>query len=96
MQEIDFFQVKKDGKGFQFFGEFEIIVMGNVGVDLLVYVLCLLEGYGLYVLYEMVCYKQFVGGNYVLVMVSFCVQMWEEYDVVYIVLWVDLDICYMF
>ena len=94
MQDIDFTQAKKDGKGFQFPGEFEITAMGNAGADLPVHVPRLLEGAGLHVLHETVRYKQSANGNYVSVTVSFRAQNREEYDAAHVVLRADADIRY--
>ena len=94
MQEIDFSQAKKDGKGFQFPGEFEITAMGSAGADLPAHVPRLLEGHGLHVLHETVRYKQSAGGNYVSVTVSFRAQTREEYDAAHTVLRADPDIRY--
>ena len=46
MQEIDFSQAKKEGKGFQFPGEFEITALGDAGSDLTRRVPDILEGIG--------------------------------------------------
>jgi putative lipoic acid-binding regulatory protein len=94
MQEIDFTQAKKDGKGFQFPGEFEITAMGNAGADLPVHVPRLLEGAGLHVLHETVRYKQSAAGNYVSVTVSFRAETREQYDTAHTVLRADPDIRY--
>jgi putative lipoic acid-binding regulatory protein len=94
MQEIDFTQAKKDGKGFQFPGEFEITAMGNAGADLPVQVPRLLEGAGLHVLHETVRYKQSAAGNYVSVTVSFRAETREQYDTAHTVLRADPDIRY--
>jgi len=94
MQEIDFTQAKKDGKGFQFPGEFEITAMGNAGADLPVHVPRLLEGAGLHVLHETVRYKHSANGNYVSVTVSFRAQTREQYDAAHTVLRADPDIRY--
>lgn len=94
MQEIDFTQAKKDGKGFQFPGEFEITAMGNAGADLPVHVPRLLEDAGLHVLHETVRYKQSAAGNYVSVTVSFRAETREQYDTAHTVLRADPDIRY--
>ena len=94
MQEIDFSQAKKDGKGFQFPGQFEITAMGNAGADLPVHVPRLLEGVGLHVLHETVRYKPSSNGNYVSVTVSFRAENREQYDAAHAVLRADADIRY--
>lgn len=94
MQEIDFTQAKRDGKGFQFPGEFEITAMGNAGADLPVHVPRLLEGAGLHVLHETVRYKQSANGNYVSVTVVFRAQSREQYDAAHAALRADPEIRY--
>lgn len=94
MQEIDFTQAKKDGKGFQFPGEFEITAMGNAGADLPVHVPRLLENAGLHVLHETVRYKHSAAGNYVSVTVGFRAETREQYDEAHTVLRADPDIRY--
>ena len=47
MHEIDFSQAKKEGKGFQFPGEFEITALGDASADLSRRVPRILEGEGL-------------------------------------------------
>ncbi|MGA0588780.1 DUF493 family protein [Dyella sp. KRB-257] len=94
MQDIDFSDARKDGKGFRFPGEFEITAMGSAGADLPVHVPRLLEGHGLHVLHETVRYKQSAGGNYVSVTVSFRAQTRQDYDAAHAVLRADPDIRY--
>ncbi len=94
MQEIDFSDAKKDGKGFQFPGEFEITAMGSADADLPAHVPRLLEGHGLHVLHETVRYKQSGGGNYVSVTVGFRAQTRQDYDAAHAVLRADPDIRY--
>jgi putative lipoic acid-binding regulatory protein len=52
MHEIDFNQAKKEGKGFQFPGEFEITALGEAEADLPRHVPHLLEGIGLHVRHD--------------------------------------------
>jgi hypothetical protein len=80
MQEIDFSQAKKEGKGFQFPGEFEITAMGDAGADLPKRVPGILEGLGLHVLHETVSQRASREGKFVSVTVSFRCENREQYD----------------
>ena len=80
MQEIDFSQAKKEGKGFQFPGEFEITALGEAGADLPKRVPNILEGLGLHVLHETVSQRASREGKFVSVTVSFRCENREQYD----------------
>ena len=80
MQEIDFSQAKKEGKGFRFPGEFEITAMGDAGADLPKRVPGILEGLGLHVLHETVSQRASREGKFVSVTVSFRCENREQYD----------------
>ncbi|MEI7038271.1 YbeD family protein [Fulvimonas yonginensis] len=80
MHEIDFEQAKKEGKGFQFPGEFEITAMGEAGADLPRRVPRILEGEGLHVLHETVSQRASREGKFVSVTVSFRCETREQYD----------------
>jgi putative lipoic acid-binding regulatory protein len=80
MQEIDFSQAKKEGKGFQFPGEFEITALGDAGADLPRRVPQILEGEGLHVLHETVSQRASREGKFVSVTVSFRCENREQYD----------------
>jgi putative lipoic acid-binding regulatory protein len=80
MQEIDFSQAKKEGKGFQFPGEFEITALGDAGADLRRRVPQILEGEGLHVLHETVSQRASREGKFVSVTVSFRCENREQYD----------------
>lgn len=80
MHEIDFSQAKKEGKGFQFPGEFEITAVGEASAGLATHVPQLLERAGLHVLHETVKHRHSGGGNYVSVTVSFRCDNREQYD----------------
>jgi putative lipoic acid-binding regulatory protein len=80
MHEIDFSQAKKEGKGFQFPGEFEITALGDAGADLPRRVPHILEGEGLHVLHETVSQRASREGKFVSVTVSFRCENREQYD----------------
>jgi putative lipoic acid-binding regulatory protein len=80
MQEIDFSQAKKEGKGFQFPGEFEITALGDASADLPRRVPGILEGLGLHVLHETVSQRASREGKFVSVTVSFRCENREQYD----------------
>ncbi|HET6807175.1 MAG TPA: DUF493 family protein [Frateuria sp.] len=80
MHEIDFSQAKKEGKGFQFPGEFEITALGDASADLPRRVPRILEGEGLHVLHETVSQRASREGKFVSVTVSFRCDNREQYD----------------
>ena len=80
MHEIDFSQAKKEGKGFQFPGQFEITAMGDAGADLPRRVPQILEAQGLHVLHETVSQRASREGKFVSVTVSFRCENREQYD----------------
>ncbi|MDE2087553.1 MAG: DUF493 family protein [Xanthomonadaceae bacterium] len=94
MHEIDFSQAKREGKGFQFPGEFEITAVGKADADLPMRVPQLLERAGLHVLHETVRHRHSGGGNYVSVTVSFRCDSREQYDSAHAVLRADPAIRY--
>ena len=94
MHEIDFSQAKREGKGFQFPGEFEITAVGKASAGLPTRVPQLLERAGLHVLHETVRHRQSGGGNYVSVTVSFRCDNREQYDSAHSVLRADPEIRY--
>ncbi|MFK2878628.1 YbeD family protein [Rhodanobacter hydrolyticus] len=94
MQEIDFSQAKREGKGFRFPGEFEITAVGKADADLPARVPQLLERGGLHVLHETVRHRHSGGGNYVSVTVSFRCDSREQYDSAHAALRADPDIRY--
>jgi uncharacterized protein len=94
MHEIDFSQAKREGKGFQFPGEFEITAVGKADTDLPMRVPQLLERAGLHVLHETVRHRHSGGGNYVSVTVSFRCDSREQYDSAHAVLRADPAIRY--
>jgi putative lipoic acid-binding regulatory protein len=71
MREIDFSDAQKDGKGFQFPGEFEITAIGSATAGLDKHVPALLQGIGLEVLHETLSTKLIPAGNYLSITVSF-------------------------
>ncbi|SFW55185.1 MULTISPECIES: DUF493 family protein [Luteibacter] len=79
MREIDFSEAQKDGKGFQFPGEFEITAIGNANAGLDKHVPVLLHRIGLEVLHETLSTKLTPAGNYQSVTVSFIAQTREKY-----------------
>ena len=94
MHEIDFSQAKREGKGFQFPGEFEITAVGKADADLPMRVPQLLERAGLHVMHETVRHRHSGGGNYVSVTVSFRCDSREQYDSAHAVLRADPAIRY--
>jgi len=80
MQPIDFSGAKRDGKGFQFPGEFEITAVGHASANLPTQVPQLLERAGLHVLHESVRHRHSGGGNFVSVTVSFRCDSREQYE----------------
>ena len=71
MQPIDFDKAKRQGRGFQFPGEFEITAVGSASADLPRHVPQLLERAGLHVLHETVRHRHSGAGNFVSVTVTF-------------------------
>lgn len=94
MHEIDFSQAKREGKGFQFPGEFEITAVGKADAGLPARVPQLLEGAGLHVLHETVKHRHSGGGNYVSVSVRFRCDSREQYDGAHAALRADTAIRY--
>ena len=94
MKGIDFSQARKEGKGFQFPGEFEITALGSASANLPVHVPLLLERLGLMVLHETVKHRQSGEGNFVSVTVSFRCDNREQYDAAHAALRADPDIRY--
>lgn len=92
MHEIDFSQAKKDGKGFQFPGEFEITAIGNANAGLEAHVPKLLHGIGLEVLHETLSTKLTPAGNYQSVTVTFVAPTREKYDEAHATLRADENI----
>ncbi|MGN6091696.1 DUF493 family protein [Luteibacter jiangsuensis] len=79
MREIDFSQAQKEGKGFQFPGEFEITAIGNANAGLDKQVPALLLGIGVEVLHETLSTKLTPAGNYQSVTVTFVAVTREKY-----------------
>ncbi|QWT20104.1 DUF493 family protein [Bacillus sp. NP157] len=79
MREIDFSHAQKEGKGFQFPGQFEITAIGNANTGLKARVPEILHGIGLEVLHETVTSKLTPAGNYESVAVSFVAPTREKY-----------------
>jgi putative lipoic acid-binding regulatory protein len=94
MHEIDFSQAKRDGKGFQFPGEFEITAVGNTSANLPTHVPQLLERAGLHVLHETVRHRHSGAGNFISVTVSFRCDSREQYEAAHAALRADPDIRY--
>ena len=94
MQPIDFTEAKRDGKGFQFPGEFEITAVGNTSANLPAHVPQLLERAGLHVLHESVRHRHSGGGNFVSVTVSFRCENREQYEAAHRALRESPDIRY--
>ncbi len=94
MQLTDFCKAKREGKGFQFPGEFEITAVGNVSANLPTHVPQLLESAGLHVLHETVRHRHSGAGNYVSVTVSFRCESREQYEAAHRVLRENPDIRY--
>ncbi|MGN6480232.1 DUF493 family protein [Luteibacter sp.] len=92
MREIDFSEAQKDGKGFQFPGEFEITAIGNANAGLDKHVPFLLHGIGLEVLHETLTTKLTPAGNYQSVTVSFVAPTREKYLEAHSALRADKDI----
>jgi len=80
MQPIDFSQAKREGKGFQFPGDFEITAVGSAAADLPARVPHLLENAGLRVTHESVRHRHSGGGNFVSVTVSFHCETRAQYE----------------
>ena len=94
MEPIDFSQVQREGKGFQFPGQFEITAVGSASADLAVVVPQLLEQAGLTVLHESVRHRHSGAGNYVSVSVSFQCENREQYEAAHVALRASPDIRY--
>ncbi len=94
MQPIDFSEAKRDGKGFQFPGEFEITAVGNASANLPSHVPQLLERAGLHVLHESVKHRHSGAGNFVSVTVSFRCDYREQYEAAHRALRESPDIRY--
>ncbi|MDQ0009802.1 MULTISPECIES: DUF493 family protein [Luteibacter] len=92
MREIDFSDAQKEGKGFQFPGEFEITAIGNANAGLDKHVPALLHGIGLEVLHETLSTKLTPAGNYQSVTVSFVAPSREKYLEAHSTLRADRDI----
>ena len=94
MKEIDFSQARREGKGFQFPGEFEITAVGLASADLPGRVPQLLERAGLRVQHESVRHRHSGAGNFVSVTVSFFCDSREHYETAHQALRADPDIRY--
>ncbi|MEO8778778.1 MAG: DUF493 family protein [Rhodanobacter sp.] len=94
MPPIDFDHAKREGKGFQFPGEFEITAVGHASADLPHEVPRLLEGAGLQVLHESVRHRHSGGGNFVSVTVSFRCEDRAQYEAAHQALRESPDIRY--
>ncbi|TAL90471.1 MAG: DUF493 family protein [Rhodanobacter sp.] len=94
MHPIDFSEAQREGKGFQFPGEFEITAVGNASASLPTHVPQWLERAGLYVLHETVRHRHSGGGNFVSVTVSFRCENREQYEAAHRVLRESPDIRY--
>ena len=94
MKEIDFSQARREGKGFQFPGEFEITAVGLASADLPGRVPQLLERAGLRVLHESVRHRHSGAGNFVSVTISFFCDSREHYETAHQALRADPDIRY--
>ena len=94
MQPIDFDNAKREGKGFQFPGEFDITAVGNASADLPGHVPQLLERAGLQVLHETVRHRHSGAGNFVSVTVTFRCENREQYEAAHHALRADADIRY--
>jgi putative lipoic acid-binding regulatory protein len=86
MQPIDFSEAQREGKGFQFPGEFEITAVGHASGNLPTEVPQLLERAGLQVLHESVHHRHSAGGNFVSVTVTFHCDSREQYETAHNVL----------
>ncbi|TAL71310.1 MAG: DUF493 family protein [Rhodanobacter sp.] len=94
MREIDFTQAKREGKGFQFPGEFEITAVGKAEAGLPTRVPELLTRAGLEVRHETVRERASAAGNYVSVTISFHCCTREEYEMAHAVLRADEAVRY--
>ena len=94
MEPIDFSQAKREGKGFQFPGQFEITAVGSASADLAAAVPQLLEQAGLVVLHESVRHRHSGAGNYVSVTVSFRCENREQYEAAHVALRASPDVRY--
>ena len=94
MQPIDFDKAKRQGRGFQFPGEFEITAVGSASADLPSHVPQLLERAGLRVLHETVRHRHSGAGNFVSVTVTFRCENREQYEAAHHALRADADIRY--
>lgn len=94
IREIDFTQAKREGKGFQFPGEFEITAVGRADAELPARVPQLLTQAGLDVLHESVRERASAAGNYVSVTVSFRCATRDDYETAHAVLRADEAIRY--
>ena len=94
MKEIDFSQARREGKGFQFPGEFEITAVGLASADLPGRVPQLLERAGLRVQHESVRHRHSGAGNFVSVTISFFCDSREHYETAHQALRADPDIRY--
>ena len=94
MQPIDFDKAKRQGRGFQFPGEFEITAVGSASADLPRRVPQLLERAGLHVLHETVRHRHSGAGNFVSVTVTFRCDNREQYEAAHHALRADAEIRY--
>jgi len=94
MQPIDFEKAKRQGRGFQFPGEFEITAVGSASADLPRHVPQLLERAGLHVLHETVRHRHSGAGNFVSVTVTFRCDNREQYEAAHHALRADADVRY--
>ncbi|MBN8895685.1 MAG: DUF493 family protein [Rhodanobacter sp.] len=94
MQPIDFDKAKRQGRGFQFPGEFEITAVGSASADLPRHVPQLLERAGLHVLHETVRHRHSGAGNFVSVTVTFRCDNREQYEAAHHALRADADVRY--
>lgn len=78
MSQID--DARKDGKGFQFPGVFEISAMGPTSANLETEIPRLLAAAGLSVLHETVSSRASSAGRFVSVTISFRAASREEYE----------------
>jgi len=90
--EIDFTQAKRDGKGFQFPGEFEVTALANASADPKTRVPQILESAGLHVLHETVRHRPSREGNFISVTVTFRCDTREQYEAAHAALRADPDI----
>jgi len=94
MQPNDFDKAKRQGRGFQFPGEFEITAVGSASADLPRHVPQLLERAGLHVLHETVRHRHSGAGNFVSVTVTFRCDNREQYEAAHHALRADADVRY--